>query len=919
MLDAASLEAITLEARQCFLTEDAPDYLLLLHQGIESLRQAETEKLTPAASIYQNLIRAAHSLKGGAGIAQLPQLQQLAHRLEDLLQAMAGGKIADLSLAIELITLSLENIIQLIEVAKNGQKETGVNSREIIEIIGEFLSSIEKGQEIDKEKEQQEFTDKILLTDLEECIQQLEKNVNSDGKILKQNLQTFSEECLLLGEALKIDWLREIGKRGEKGIKLGIDLEKLARAIILEVRELRKQFLAENLGNEELKISPRLTQLIPQVKSPQQADKISINQNERNSLKINSEKAPKPELNLRIPVTRLNQMGNTVGELLISYERLLTYQQQLQQASFNLKKSKQKLKPLQEQFKSFYDQWAITDRVKLDEQAIDAPLTIKSEFDSLQLDQYGEIHKTLQKFQELIIQVAEIHEDIDLLRLDFQESLLNIKKDLNNLNQDLTESRLINFGTVAGRFFKLLDNLSQRYHKSVKLIIKGENVLIDEAILENLQTPLIHIIRNAFDHGIETPQERLRLGKIKTGIITVAATAEIQEILIFVKDNGRGIDLKKVFNKAIKLGICSQDIAFDQLSQEEILEFIFAPGFSTAAEVNELSGRGIGLDIVRSEIKKLGGNLKVETIANQGTTFILNIPQGLNTLPLLLFRYQEKLFGIPSVNIKSVIALKEYTVEDSNNNSSIKNIFWQDKRLLLLSVSQLLNYNQPYIFDYGLDISLSKFALILKIKNTLVAVAIDEIIVERELVVKPLDSTVKYPNYLAGCTVLGTGELVPIIAPNYWHNLISILLKKEIVITEKKLTEANVQASVLIVDDSVAVRRSLDRILTHTGYQVLQCRNGQEAWKTLNSSNRVFDLVISDIEMPELDGFSLLKMIRSQNEFKELPLVMLTSRASEIHRQKAKSLGATAYFTKPFQPAQFLVSIQEIIASFRQN
>ena len=151
MLDAASLEAITLEARQCFLTEDAPDYLLLLHQGIESLTQAKKEKLTPAANIYQNLIRAAHSLKGGAGIAQLPQLQQLAHRLEDLLQAMAGGQIADLSLAIELITLSIESINQLIEVAKNGTEEAVVNSKEIIKILEEFLNNLEKDQKINKE------------------------------------------------------------------------------------------------------------------------------------------------------------------------------------------------------------------------------------------------------------------------------------------------------------------------------------------------------------------------------------------------------------------------------------------------------------------------------------------------------------------------------------------------------------------------------------------------------------------------------------------------------------------------------------------------------------------------------------------------------------------------------------------------
>ncbi len=883
MLDAAAIQAITEEARNCFLYEDAPEYIDLLNQGLIDLQNVvKTNQLDDLDKLCKDAIRAAHSIKGGAGISELPILQKLAHKLEDLLEAIPQGVIPDLPTAIELIIMGVEIVTELIEGIKSGKSEDflGNSPLEITAALEELLNNKQEVTVTKKESNQiKGFVKNCLNNDLEACLIRLENNIN------QPELTVFMEECRLLGEALQLDWLENVVKIAKEA---KLPLPELVINIVQEIRGLRREFLE----NKSVVISPQFQQLAPNL-GEQKTELIPTKIKVNNELKETKSEQNSPQISLRIPVVKLNKMSNTIGELLIKYEGLLIQEKQLQQSSFNLKKRTQQLTPLREQVQYFYDKLSVNNLPQL----LTVSLSEDDEFDALEFDQYTAVHSTLQQFQELMVQVQEVYEDLDLLKRDFQESLVDLRYSLHSLNQDLTESRLLNFGEIAHRFAAPLTNLSKRYNKLAELVVEGEKVLVDQAILEQLQTPFTHIIRNCFDHGIETPQLREKLGKSPTGKIILGAVAEPNQVLIYLADDGQGINLEKIYQKAVKLGLCQGK----KPSENELLEFIFAPSFSTAEQISDLSGRGMGMDIVRSQIDKIGGKVRVETVSGKGTKFTIIIPLSLNILPLLLFKCQGKMLAIPSVNVLEIIALKEFNFDPNSPQ-----IIWQNQTISVYNLLEILPYNHlTKTNNYA-----NKLALVVKETKQIMALIIDEIVAEKELVLKPLDAIIPLPEYVAGCTVLGTGEVVTILSPNYLRTLI----KQEIIVETRK--EINRNPHILIVDDSLAVRRSLNRLLTQVGYQVVQCRDGKEAWTVLNSSNQLFNLVISDIEMPELDGFSLLKMIRNEPKFDQLPVAMLTSRDNDLHRQKATDLGANQYFTKPFQAIKLLENVEQLIVNY---
>ncbi|MBR8828287.1 MAG: response regulator [Gomphosphaeria aponina SAG 52.96 = DSM 107014] len=878
MLDPSVLEAIAQEARNSFLFEDAPEYLAILTKGINQLQIAYTkpsgeENLT---KIYQNLGRAAHSIKGGAGMAGMSVLHQLAHKIEDLFEAVEQERVTDKTTAFQLLNLGIEAVENLIEAACNNLPEAETNTQELTSALEEFLQTIEVATNSSNLLgDSTEFIKTAISVDLEACIQRVEELLSQPTPTLQSALIVFEEECSLLGQALNLPWLETAANLMQQIRTLNkIPLKELAQLGVAEVRHLTTQFLA---NFQPPQMSTRLTNLLPSPPKP-----ILLPPEEKPQ--ENQTFSPQGQ-NVRISLEKLNRMSDTVGELFINYERLLVYESQLQRASNNLKKNGKQLHPLQEQIQSFYDNLTITNQHS-------------AEFDPLEFDRYTEVHTNLQKFQELMVQVMEIREDIDLVRQEFKETLVEVRHYLDLLHQDVIQSRLVTFGSVAGSFVQPLEKLNQQYHKSAQLVIEGENVLVDQAVIEQLRTPLTHLIRNAFDHGIEPPQQRKNAGKNPTGIIKLAAAISSNQVIITISDNGRGINLTKVYQKAISLGFCSEKTSFEPLKKAQILDFIFLPGFSTADNVSSLSGRGMGLDIVRLQVERLRGNLTVASTFGKGTKFTVRIPLSLNILPLLLCRCQQQTLAIPSSYIQTIISLMEFPPQKFT-------ISWQHQVIPFRNLAQLLPYNQPGIFDHSLPSP--KVGLVLKIPGKNLVVGIDNILTEKELVVKPFDDTVPFPSYLAGCTILGTGEVVPVLIPDFFDELLSAQ-PEEI----KKKDSISNPPSILVIDDSIAVRKTLTRILTQSGFTVVQCRDGKEAWTVLNQGNQRFNLAICDLEMPELDGFSLLKMIRSHDFLQHLPVMILTSRDNDLHREKAKTLGANAYFTKPFHPVSFL----EAIASF---
>ena len=499
-----------------------------------------------------------------------------------------------------------------------------------------------------------------------------------------------------------------------------------------------------------------------------------------------------------------------------------------------------------------------------------------------------------------------------------REALVELRQQLDDLRGDLTESRLLRFGTLANQFAAAQQTFSQRYGKSVQLEIAGRETTIDRAILEQLKIPLLHLFRNAFDHGIESPPERQSVGKSPTALMSLMATTEGNQIVITLDDDGRGIDLLAVRQRAEALGLCDSSAL---LTSEQILEFLFRSGFSTSTTVTTLSGRGLGLDIVRLQVERLRGTVSVETTAGQGTKFTISIPMSLNILPLLLCKCQQQTLAIPASQVKEVIVLSEYGTALQHGST----ISWRDRLARLYYLPQFL----PYQWRHGAINSLSnayatqldqRLGIVLEIEAETVVLAVDRMLGERELVLKSFDATVKVPTYLLGCTVLGTGEIVPVLSPDRFQELLSQHSHTQEIICqagngqkqESLIIDEDVP-TVLIVDDAIAFRRILERILTAAGYKVVQCRDGQEALEKLSSPEERFDLAISDLEMPRVDGLALLREIRASSQWQQLPVIVLTSRENQWHRQTAFSLGATEYFTKPFCTDDLLQAIANLL------
>ncbi|MDG2989817.1 hybrid sensor histidine kinase/response regulator [Candidatus Synechococcus calcipolaris G9] len=904
-LNAADFDAITKEARSCFLNEDAPEYVLMLDEAIQRLQSNRDQRFS--VHEYQDLMRAAHSLKGGAGIAQLNELQQVAHRLEDLLEALKDGQVGDVLAAHDLIALGVENIHGLINAAHLNQPAGHRQQREhLLTQLDHFLANLAPAAITPSGGDGGGVTlsplvQTALQTDLEDCLKRVETVAKSNPEAIESTLRSLVQEAKLLGQALKVSWLVELSDQIVPLIEQMPGVE-LAPAVVAEFREARDHYLKQALASVETKAaqSPTAPEIAP---SPTIAD--------------TSQTTPEqPAFHLRIPVTKLDRMGNTVSELLIGQERLNLYQSQFQRVSKELKLRIDQFRPIREQIQTIYDRLAIplsqmplgrsqgNGRV-VNTLGVEAPETKGQgeDFDALQFDRYTDLHTTLQDFQEILARIQETGSDIDLLNRDLQDALDESRQHLNNLRGDLTGSRLVPFRGLAEKFIPALQTLSQRHHKPTDVVIQGSQTLVDQVVLEQLKAPLTHLVRNAFDHGIESPEVRQKTGKPAIATITLSASVSGNQVLISIQDDGGGINLEKVTQKALKVGLCTAE-SIPLLTQEQILEFLFMPGFSTAKEVSDLSGRGVGLDVVRLQVERLRGTVRIQTQLGQGTTFTLALPLTLSILPLILCQVANLTLAIPDLSVLEVIQLSEYTDVQQPGQT----IEWKSQSIPLKALHEFLPYQRPL----GQIQQPPSIGIVVDVNGRPCALSVNTLLAERELVLKPFDTTVNVPAYLMGCTVLGTGEVVPVLSPPNFESLLSSYQPPP----KAQTVEAAVsdQTTVMIVDDSIAVRRLLERILSQVGYRVLQGRDGKEALEVLKTQGSTVALVITDVEMPRMDGYTLVKEIRSNPRLRHLPIAMLTSRGGDRHRQKAQQLGVDAYFSKPFQPVEMINQVSELVS-----
>jgi len=612
---------------------------------------------------------------------------------------------------------------------------------------------------------------------------------------------------------------------------------------------------------------------------------------------------------IKVRTGLLNDLVNFAGEVSISRSRM-------EQQIFGLRENLAELNRNTTRFRDQIRDLEIQSESQILARVQESASQLGEDFDPLELDRFT-------RLQTLSRSLAESLHDLFTIRSNLEnyasqaETVLQQQARINTeLQEGLMRTRMIGFATQGARLRHIVRQTARELGKRVELELVGAEVEVDRTVLDRMIGPFEHMIRNAIGHGLESEAERKHAGKPVIGRIRVQASHEGSEIVIRFADDGAGLDIVAIRRKAVERGLMTTGA---NLSDDELIQFILVAGFSTAGTVTQLSGRGVGMDVVHNEVKQLGGSITVDTRRGVGTNFIIRLPLTLSISQALMLRVSEQLFAVP---LSSVVNILEVPVEQLNSIS--------------LGRKPLLNYqDQVYPFMHlavRLGIAPQPPAgrkvpvLLARSGGRVVAIQVDGLAGTREIVIKPLGAQLAGIEGLAGATILGDGSVVLILdIPGLWITEEGMRVMHRPQADAAAGAEAldaglsmlepaahvHVRPVVMVVDDSITVRKVTQRHLQKRGIDVLLAKDGIEALDVLR--DQVPDVMLVDIEMPRMDGYELTSRIRSDARLKQIPIIMITSRAGDKHRDKAFALGVNEYMTKPYQEDELFARISSLL------
>jgi chemosensory pili system protein ChpA (sensor histidine kinase/response regulator) len=617
---------------------------------------------------------------------------------------------------------------------------------------------------------------------------------------------------------------------------------------------------------------------------------------------------------VRVNADVLDRLVNQAGEVSITRSRLEsgigTLQMSLSELTENVDRLRSQLREIEIQAEA-----QISSRMTL---------AGEREFDPLEFDRFTRLQELTRMMAESVNDVASLQKNLTNTVDGANADLLTQRRLTRDLQQDLMHVRMVQFASIAERLYRLTRQVAKELDKRVNLDIRGGNVEIDRSVLEKMIGPFEHLLRNAIVHGIESREARRAAGKSETGELKIEIRQDGNEILIQLSDDGQGLNLQRIRDKARTVGLLESD---EQISDVETTELIFRPGFSTAADVTELAGRGVGMDVVRSEAASLGGRVAVSSDAGQGTNFTIHLPLTLAVTQVVLLSTGGHTYAVPSALVEQVQQLKAKALAAAYNDGSL---LWQGHKVPLQYLSTLLGDADmvPVAQQYSPII-------ILRSGNDRVALHVDEIVGNREVVVKNIGPQLSRMIGVAGATVLGSGDIVLILNPVplaqrflheprapqqshlATHDVMGAVAEMSVSVVSglppaaQPVQGLRSQSVVMVVDDSLTVRRVTQRLLSREGYQVVLAKDGVDALEQLQAITP--DVMLVDIEMPRMDGFDLSRNIRNDERTRHIPIIMITSRTAAKHRSYAMELGVNEYLGKPYQEDELISTIKSFI------
>lgn len=864
-----------------FFLVEASEHLQTLNDGLLSLEE-NSEDL----SIVDEIFRSAHTIKGSAAMLGFNVISKLAHKMEDLLGKIRSRELELSEPVVDLLLQSVDSLTMQVNAIPGGQ----MGDESILLMFNDLYAE--------------------YLTGGAGKPAPAKPAVKEPEPVAPP---TEAEEPLELPEDLELD---------------AIPLEDLAE-ILPEAEEEPTQPVETAPVIERPNASPAP---VVQAAPPQKAAPAKPSAMPKKEAAEQSLVSASDQKIIKVGVEGLNLLMNLVGELVINRTRMDQRILYVGKIGAELSFSQERLLRVIRDFKEKYEFG------KLNETPPPAPEARVEEFGEaetaselldgffeLEFDKYDDFNILSRSLMEIGSDISEIMSQLTDFFDKFEEESSQIRRITNELQEEITNIRMVPVGQLFSRFHRTVRDSAKEEAKQVTLKISGEDAKLDKTVINEIADPLMHLVRNSVSHGIEIPDVRKARGKPAEGTITLNAYKEGDNIIIEITDDGNGIDVQRVRETIAEKGLRSM-AEVERMPDDEAIKYIFAPGFSTKKEVSAISGRGVGMDVVKTNISKLGGSIEIKTEPGKGSKFSIKLPLTLVIYAALLVKCNEQEFAISLTSVEETARIPVYHIHNIGKQEVIK---LRDQVLPIRRLSRILRYpssngspsKQPYVP-----------IVIVKSAEHSLALAVDELIGQETIVIKPLGDYLKKVKLFSGATISGEGkvrlilDISTIVERELLSELASDVTSATIDLNEDvfqpvpaspEQEAASVEAAeLLLVDDSISIRKIIAMLLEKAGYKVDVAVDGVEAIEKLASKS--YALLITDLEMPRMHGYELIAEVRGSNQaISSVPIIVMTSRAGDKHQAKAIELGANDYIIKPVDEETLIKSVRSLLANQR--
>lgn len=896
------------------------------------------------------LQRDLHTLKGGARMAEIAGIGDLAHELEFLYEGLGNGRLRASPELFKLLLSCHDRLAQMLEAERD--HSAAPSGDDLIASIKKFLANPEQQLSIPAsvhlsavvEAQSDAPEDDILDIFLEEADELLEGLESAAGR-----LESTGNAAAAIDEMLRILHTLKGGARlaGQKGLgDLSHDLEQLLsdaqqqgapwpESLFVDVQSgfeglqgeielLRQHLYSSSSGPEVLpalpiehdeELAPRASPVarvalsLPIIAASALPAKVEVakvlpfvKRAQEAALEAASRRAPQ-EL-VKVPADLLEGLVNLAGETSIFRGRV---EQQVSDVSFTLGEMEATIDRVRDQLRRLDTE---TQAQILSRYQEEAERVGYEDFDPLEMDRHSQLQQLSRALFESASDLLDLKETLAARNRDAETLLLQQARVNTELQEGLMRTRMVPFDRLVPRLRRIVRQVASELNKQVDFVVGNADGEMDRAVLERIVAPLEHMLRNAVDHGIESAEVRRAAGKPEVGNIRLTLGREGGDILLTLADDGGGIRLEAVRRKAIERGMMDAE---SDLSDHEILQFILEAGFTTAEKVTQISGRGVGMDVVHSEVKQLGGSMSIESTPGEGTRFLIRLPFTVSVNRALMVLSGEDLYAIPLNTIEGIVRVSPYELE-AYYGPDAPRFEYAGQAYELKYLGDLLNNGQqPKLVGQSLPLPV----ILVRSNEHAVAVQVDSLAGSREIVVKSLGPQFASVHGVSGATILGDGRVVIIldllatIRVLHAHLLSQLQPRLAGVSTVSPEVEVDRPVLVMVVDDSVTVRKVTSRLLERNGMNVMTAKDGVDAIAQLYE--RKPDIMLLDIEMPRMDGFEVATLVRHDERLKDLPIIMITSRTGSKHRDRAMTIGVNEYLGKPYQESLLLETIQQLV------